>query len=152
MNSVVLITAIISVVGSIALLWFMLTGPKRMGKLMTKYAEKKKLEENSGIKYEYDLTLNDLRKYGLTEMKVEDVFSVKGRGTIVTGKIQNGDLHRGDDAVLLRSDGSRIATKVVGIETFRKALQTAEPGQNVGLLLDGVKKEDVERGDLLIAQ
>ncbi|KAA8471941.1 elongation factor Tu, partial [Anaplasma marginale] len=83
-------------------------------------------------------------------MSVEDVFSIPGRGTVVTGRIERGVIKVGDkvDIVGLRDLQSTVCT---GVEMFHKALETGEAGDNAGILLRGIKKEDVERGQVLSA-
>jgi len=81
-------------------------------------------------------------------MLIEDVFFIRGRGTVVTGKIDTGSLHTGDTVQLLRNGVKRPVT-VAGVEMFRKVLDQAGPGDNVGLLLSELTKDDVARGDLL---
>jgi len=78
-------------------------------------------------------------------MPVEDVFSITGRGTVATGRIERGKVHTGDEVELV---GIRDARKTVctGVEMFRKILDEGQAGDNVGLLLRGTEKSDVERG------
>jgi len=82
-------------------------------------------------------------------MPVEDVFTITGRGTVVTGKIERGTIKVNEEVEIV---GIREKTKttVTGIEMFRKLLDYAEAGENVGLLLRGTKREDVERGQVLV--
>jgi len=81
-------------------------------------------------------------------MPVEDVFSIKGRGTVVTGRITRGKIKINDEIEIV---GIRPTTKsvVTGVEMFRKTLDEGQAGDNVGLLLRGVEKDDVERGQVL---
>ncbi len=81
-------------------------------------------------------------------MPVEDVFSIEGRGTVVTGRIEFGVVKVGDDVEIV---GFRDTVKTVatGVEMFNKTLDRGEAGDNVGILLRGTKKEDVERGQVL---
>ncbi len=81
-------------------------------------------------------------------MVVEDVFSIRGRGTVVTGKIEAGALHVGDELVIHSARGDK-KTVVAGLEMFRKALEQASQGDAVGVLLRDVDKNDVQRGDEL---
>ena len=83
-------------------------------------------------------------------MPIEDVFSITGRGTVVTGRIEQGVVNVGDtiEMVGIRDTTS---TTVTGVEMFRKLLDRGEAGDNVGVLLRGTKKEDVERGQVLCA-
>ena len=81
-------------------------------------------------------------------MPVEDVFSITGRGTVVTGRVEQGMLNVGDEVEIV---GLREVqnTTVTGVEMFRKLLDEAQAGDNVGLLLRGIGKEDVERGQVV---
>ena len=81
-------------------------------------------------------------------LSVEDVFSISGRGTVVTGRIERGTVKLGDEVEIV---GLRNTVKsiVTGIEMFRKLLEEGLAGDNVGVLLRGIKKEDVERGQVL---
>ena len=83
-------------------------------------------------------------------MPIEDVFSITGRGTVVTGRVEQGRLSLGDQVEIV---GLRPvqSTTVTGIEMFRKLLDEAQAGDNVGLLLRGIGKDDVERGQVLAA-
>jgi elongation factor Tu len=82
-------------------------------------------------------------------MTVEDVFSIRDRGTVVTGKIESGTLHAGDEISIQRQGYAKKAV-VTAIEMFRKQLQQAKAGDNVGLLLRDIGKQDVQRGDVLV--
>ena len=84
-------------------------------------------------------------------MPVEDVFSIKGRGTVGTGRIERGVVNVGDalEIVGLQKDGASMSTTCTGVEMFNKTLDTGEAGDNVGLLLRGVDKEVLERGMVL---
>ncbi|MAS46837.1 MAG: elongation factor Tu [Alphaproteobacteria bacterium] len=81
-------------------------------------------------------------------MPIEDVFSISGRGTVVTGRVEQGIVNVGDEVEIL---GIRDTTKttVTGVEMFRKLLDSGEAGDNIGALLRGTKREDVERGQVL---
>ena len=81
---------------------------------------------------------------------VEDVFSIKGRGTVVTGQVQAGRVQTGSTVRLVRTTGEQRDVTITGIEAFRKILDVAEPGTNVGLLLRDVGRDDVGRGDQLL--
>jgi len=78
-------------------------------------------------------------------MPVEDVFTITGRGTVVTGRIERGMIHTGDTVEIVGLAPTQTTT-VTGVEMFRKLLDEGQAGDNVGLLLRGTKKEDVERG------
>ena len=82
-------------------------------------------------------------------MPVEDVFSIAGRGTVVTGAISQGTIKLGEEIEIVGLKDTQKTT-VTGIEMFRKEMDFAEAGDNAGLLLRGIKKEDVERGQVLV--
>ncbi|MSP78478.1 MAG: elongation factor Tu [Dehalococcoidia bacterium] len=82
-------------------------------------------------------------------MPVEDVFSIKGRGTVVTGRVERGVIKVGDEIEIL-GFGSSKKSIVTGVEMFKKLLDEAVPGDAVGLLLRGIERDDVERGQVLI--
>jgi elongation factor Tu len=81
-------------------------------------------------------------------LPIEDVFSISGRGTVVTGRIERGVVHVGDEIEIV---GIKDTTKTTctGVEMFRKLLDEGQAGDNVGVLLRGTKREDVERGQVL---
>jgi elongation factor Tu len=81
-------------------------------------------------------------------MPVEDVFSITGRGTVATGRIERGIIKVGETVQLVGMESEK-STTVTGVEMFRKLLDEGQAGDNVGLLLRGVAKEDVERGMVL---
>nr|AAP72171.1 reconstructed ancestral elongation factor Tu ML-meso [synthetic construct] len=81
-------------------------------------------------------------------MPIEDVFTITGRGTVVTGRVERGVLKVGDEVEIVGIKETQKTT-VTGIEMFRKLLDEAQAGDNVGLLLRGIKREDVERGQVL---
>jgi elongation factor Tu len=82
-------------------------------------------------------------------MPIEDVFSISGRGTVVTGRIERGLVTVGDEVEIIGMKPTVDKTTVTGVEMFRKLLDRGEAGDNVGCLLRGVKKTDVERGQVL---
>ena len=84
---------------------------------------------------------------GSFELIVEDVFSITGRGTIVTGRVLSGNINVGDNVTILPSG---ISSTVTGIEQFRKALDFAQAGDNVGMLLRGVAREDIQKGNRVV--
>jgi elongation factor Tu len=81
-------------------------------------------------------------------MAIEDVFSIKGRGTVVTGRIERGVIKVGEEVEILGFGDTRKTT-VTGVEMFRKLLDQGQAGDNVGCLLRGIEKDDVERGQVL---
>ena len=84
-------------------------------------------------------------------MPVEDVFSIKGRGTVVTGRIDRGKVHVGDNVEIVGLREKAFATVVTGVEMFHKTLDEGMAGDNAGLLLRGVERTDVERGMVIAA-
>ena len=83
-------------------------------------------------------------------MPIEDVFSISGRGTVVTGRVERGVIHVGDDIEIVGIKPTQKTT-CTGIEMFRKLLDEGEAGDNIGVLLRGTKREEVERGQVLAA-
>jgi len=83
-------------------------------------------------------------------MPIEDVFSITGRGTVVTGRVEGGKVHVGDTIEIVGLTDTS-STTVTGVEMFRKLLDEGQAGDNVGVLLRGTKKEEVERGQVLAA-
>jgi elongation factor Tu len=79
-------------------------------------------------------------------MSVEDVFSIAGRGTVVSGRVERGTLKRDAEVELVGKGEAPIRTKITDIETFKKSCEESRAGDNSGLLLRGVKREDVKRG------
>jgi elongation factor Tu len=82
-------------------------------------------------------------------MPVEDVFTITGRGTVVTGKVERGVVKVNETVEILGIKETKQSTTVTGIEMFRKLLDEARAGENVGLLLRGIKREEVERGQVV---
>jgi elongation factor Tu len=82
-------------------------------------------------------------------MSVEDVFTITGRGTVVTGRVERGVLHLGDQIEIVGLSHDIKKTVVTGIEMFRKLLDEAQAGDNIGVLLRGTEKKEVERGQVL---
>jgi elongation factor Tu len=81
-------------------------------------------------------------------MPIEDVFSITGRGTVVTGKVEQGQIHTGDEVEIVGIKATQKTT-CTGVEMFRKLLDEGQAGDNIGALLRGTKKEEVERGQVL---
>jgi len=84
-------------------------------------------------------------------MPIEDVFSIKGRGTVVTGRVERGMVKVGDEVEVVGYRAEPIRTVVTGVEMFRKVLDYGQAGDNIGCLLRGVEKKDVRRGMVLAA-
>jgi elongation factor Tu len=83
-------------------------------------------------------------------MPIEDVFSISGRGTVVTGRVERGIIKVGEEVEIVGLKDT-VKTTVTGVEMFRKLLDSGEAGDNIGALLRGTKREDVERGQVLAA-
>jgi elongation factor Tu len=83
-------------------------------------------------------------------MPIEDVFTITGRGTVVTGRVERGSLKVNEEVEIVGIKEKAIKTTVTGVEMFRKLLDYAEAGENVGLLLRGTKREEVERGQVVV--
>lgn len=81
-------------------------------------------------------------------MPVEDVFSISGRGTVVTGRIERGIIKVGEEIEIVGITPT-VKTTCTGVEMFRKLLDQGQAGDNVGILLRGTKREDVQRGQVL---
>ncbi|KAJ7706101.1 elongation factor Tu GTP binding domain-containing protein [Mycena rosella] len=95
-----------------------------------------------------DLPVRDLERPFL--MGVEDVYSISGRGTVATGRVERGIAVKGNEVEII-GHGSRIKTTLTGIEMFHKELERAEAGDNLGVLLRGLKREQISRGQLIVA-
>jgi len=85
------------------------------------------------------------------QMPVEDVFSIKGRGTVVTGRVDQGEVRMGDEIEIVGLKEESRKTVVTGVEMFRKILEVGQAGDNLGVLLRGVDRKDVERGMVMAA-
>jgi elongation factor Tu len=84
-------------------------------------------------------------------LPIEDVFSIEGRGTVVTGRVERGVLKLGAEIELLGMGKKTLKTAATGIEMFNKSMKEAQAGDNIGVLLRGLKREDVERGQIITA-
>jgi elongation factor Tu len=82
-------------------------------------------------------------------MPVEDVFSIKGRGTVVTGRVERGSLTKGQEIEIIGLRDQSMTSVVTGIEMFHKELDSADAGDNAGILLRGIEREQIERGMVL---
>ena len=82
-------------------------------------------------------------------MPVEDIFTITGRGTVATGRVESGQIKVGDTVEIVGLTDEKRSVVVTGVEMFRKILDFAEAGDNVGLLLRGVQRDDIERGQVL---
>jgi elongation factor Tu len=83
-------------------------------------------------------------------MPIEDVFSIAGRGTVVTGRVEQGVLSTGDEIEII-GGGATLKTTCTGVEMFKKSLNRGEAGDNIGALVRGTKREDCHRGQILCA-
>ena len=81
-------------------------------------------------------------------LPIEDIFSIEGRGTVVTGRVERGIIHTGDEIEIIGIKDTQKTT-CTGVEMFRKILDEGQAGDNVGILLRGTKKEEVQRGQVL---
>jgi len=84
-------------------------------------------------------------------MSVEDVFSITGRGTVATGRIETGVINTGDEVDILGMQEEKLKSTITGVEMFRKILDRGEAGDNVGLLLRGIDKKEIKRGMVIAA-
>ena len=82
-------------------------------------------------------------------MPVEDVFTITGRGTVATGRVERGVLHLNEEVEIVGVKEEIQKTVVTGIEMFRKLLDEAQAGDNIGALLRGIKRDEIERGQVL---
>jgi elongation factor Tu len=123
----------------------------------SKLALEKFTEENAGTK-SIDELMNALDSYIPTPvreedkpflMSVEDVFSIKGRGTVATGRVERGKAKVGDEVEIIGLRKANTKTVITGIEMFNKTLDSAIAGDNVGALLRGIEKDGIERGQVI---
>jgi|GEM_PF-1249332 len=85
------------------------------------------------------------------EMIIQDVFTITGRGVVVTGQVEKGRVSVGDDIIVKRHGKADVYTKVKGIEVYRKLINEAKKGDNIGILFAGnINREEVQRGDKVI--
>jgi elongation factor Tu len=92
----------------------------------------------------FELPPRDMDKPFL--MSIEDVFTIQGRGTVATGRIETGVINTGDPVEILGMGTEKLTSTVTGVERFRKILDRGEAGDNVGILLRGIDKADIKRG------
>ena len=110
-------------------------------------AEKQILELMKAVDEEIPTPVRDIDKPFL--MAIEDVFSIKGRGTVVTGRVERGKVKINEEIEIVGLAKEAKKTVVTGVEMFRKQLDQGQAGDNVGILLRGIEKDDVERGQVL---
>lgn len=82
-------------------------------------------------------------------LAIEDVFSIEGRGTVATGRIERGVIHVGDAVEIVGLQAEPLKTTCTGVEMFKKSMEEGQAGDNVGLLLRGIKREDIQRGQVI---
>ena len=102
------------------------------------------IELNDRVDQWIELPKRDVEKDAL--MPVEDVFSITGRGTVATGRIETGVFNSGDEVDIIGMGAEKLKSTVTGVEMFRKILDRGEAGDNVGILLRGIEKTDIKRG------
>ncbi|GAA2787201.1 EF-Tu/IF-2/RF-3 family GTPase [Kribbella solani] len=91
----------------------------------------------------------DALPVGSFGLAVEDVFSITGRGTVATGRVRTGTVSVGEQLIVNRDGQPLLQVEVTGIEMFRRTVKTAKAGDNIGLLLRGIKRDQVLKGDVL---
>ncbi len=121
-----------------------LLGKKNNGSMDEQLKREAEMHQQTAMQQE---VINNQNVSGDFQMTVEDVFTITGRGTVVTGRITSGRIAV-NETVRNRNSGRTYA--VAGLEMFRKTLDYAQAGDNVGLLLRGADRESVHRGDILI--
>lgn len=115
------------------------------------YEDRKKREnENFDNGQEENFTTAEVYFQPEFSITVQDVFVITGRGTVIVGQIASGSVRVGDTVILKRLNGSSREVTVTGIEMFRKMLDVAKEGDNVGILLRGLTKADIGKGDVLL--
>lgn len=114
------------------------------------YEERNNQPNNQGFdNQQFSYATNDNSGYGFSII-VDDVFCITRKGTVITGCIKSGSICTGDTVTLQRVDGTSRDVVVAGIEQFRKVLDVAHAGENVGILLRDILKSDIGRGDMLV--
>ncbi|MCQ2569163.1 MAG: hypothetical protein MJ155_02655 [Candidatus Saccharibacteria bacterium] len=86
---------------------------------------------------------------GESQMVIEDVFSIAGRGIVAIGKV-SGEFRIDDEVLIRKTDGTTISSAISGLEAFRKTLNMVSDGYNCGILLRGIKRDQIERGDVIV--
>lgn len=104
-------------------------------------------EEISNNKYNYNAA--DTSSPSTFRIKVEDVFTITGKGTVIVGTVESGSVSIGDTVTLRRVNGVTRDVVVLGIEKFKKLLNVAHKGENVGILLSDISRKDIGNGDIL---
>ncbi len=124
---------------------------KKPKNMMEEYYEERNKREVANQQAE-DFQYNPIGQQDFSEFRitVQDVFTITGRGTVITGQVESGEVRVGEELRIQRVNGQVGTTVVTGIEQFRKILDYAKQGDNVGILLRDVTKQDVGKGDVLI--
>lgn len=94
--------------------------------------------------------LYEFQSYQSACFRIDDVFSIHGRGTVVVGNVMDGTFSVGDKVCIRNSDGEVCKTEIVGIELFRKLVGSAGKGENAGFLLNGIERNLLHKDDLII--
>lgn len=114
------------------------------------YEERNKLTKEQSINnMQYCNSANNAFESGFS-MVIEDVFSIRGKGTVVVGHIKSGFIRKGDTVTLQYINGATRSVVVAGIEKLSKRLDFAQAGEKVGMLLKGISDTDIGRGDILV--
>lgn len=122
------------------------------------YEERNKRAENQAFSNNQPITNQTFNNQPVTNcpsqsqfrITVQDVFAITGRGTVITGNIESGFVQVGDTVTLYRGNGTTQNVVVAGIEKFRKMLNVAQAGENVGIMLSGITRKDISQGDILV--
>ena len=104
-------------------------------------------EDNYERSNSYSMESANFYSSGSFEMEIEDVFAITGRGAVVTGLVKHGIIKKGDKVFIKKLNGSVSEDIVAGIESFRRRMDIAEAGQNIGLLLKKSSKNELQKGD-----
>lgn len=112
------------------------------------YEERQKRAAQAAVDNQYNSVDNNYQE--TFRITVQDVFTITGRGTVITGRVEVGIIHVGETVTLRRLNGATSNVTITGIEQFRKMCDSAKAGENVGILLRGITKADIGQGDVLI--
>lgn len=119
-----------------------------MGFFNTLFGKNNETDDQKELrKYEKSNTPNSYNANA--EFVVEDIFYIKGRGTVVTGTVTSGTFNTGDEIIIISKSGDKIKSQICGIETFRKIVSEASKGTNAGFLLDNVQKNQIQKNDII---
>lgn len=112
------------------------------------YEERQKRAAEEAVDNQYNSVDNNYQES--FRITVQDVFSITGRGTVITGQVEVGAVSVGETVTLRRLNGATGNVTITGIEQFRKMCDSAKAGENVGILLRGITKADIGQGDVLV--